>query len=286
MSAVVIDLPAPPRLQRARGISRVTFRRDPAGITRLADLHQDGCAKIRLPHVYDGKGPVAVLLNTAGGVTGGDHIRTDVRVEAGATARVTTQAGERIYRRLAGVGRLETHLHVGENASLAWLPQETILFDAAGLERTLDISLATGARFIGAETIILGRTAMGEDIHTATLQDHWRLRRDDRLVYADALRLMGNARDLLGGGATARGARAIASLLMVGPDLDARLDPLREIIAAHRETPEGWTEAGVSAFDGMLVGRLIASDGQTLRTLLVSLLEFLTEGPLPRVWSM
>jgi urease accessory protein len=251
--------------------------------TRLADLFQDGSAKVRLPKVYDGSGPAAVFLNSAGGVTGGDHLTFEAHFGSGTTATVTTQAAERIYRRSEGVGRLDNRLVVEAGASARWLPQETIVFDGAGLRRRLDVDLADDARLIAVESIVLGRTAMGEEVTAVDLADHWRVRRNGRLVYADALRLSGDSRVILSGGATGRGARAFASILVAAPEAAARLDRVRELIGARAS--DG-VEAGASAFDGLLSIRCLALDGRRLRTIVEPLIETLTGWPLPRAWSI
>ncbi len=275
-----------PRLERAEGSARVAFAlRQVAGReeTRLADLFQDGSAKVRLPRVYDGSGPAAVFLNSAGGVTGGDHLTFEAHFGAGAVATVTTQAAERIYRRSEGVGRIENRLVVEAGANARWLPQETIVFDGAGLSRRLDVELSGDARLFAVESVVLGRTAMGEEVNTVDLADHWRVRRDGRLVYADALRLRGDSRSILSGGATGRGARAFASVLLAASDAVSRLERARELISVL--SGDG-IEAGASAFDGLLSIRCLALDGRRLRAIVEPLIETLTGWPLPRAWSI
>jgi urease accessory protein len=275
-----------PRLERADGVARVAFALRRIGEreeTRLADLFQDGSAKVRLPKVHDGSGPAAVFLNSAGGVTGGDHLSFEARFGAGTTATVTTQAAERIYRRSEGVGRIDNRLVVEAGATAHWLPQETIVFDGAGLRRRLDVDLAGDARLVAVESIVLGRTAMGEEVTSVDLADHWRVRRDGRLIYADALRLSGDSRAILAGGATGRGARAFASILVATSDAASRLDGTRALIETL--AVDG-IEAAASAFDGLLSIRCLALDGRRLRTIVEPLIETLTGRPLPRAWSI
>ncbi|WP_207765766.1 urease accessory protein UreD [Pleomorphomonas carboxyditropha] len=275
-----------PRLERAEGTARVAFALRTVGgrqETRLADLFQDGSAKVRLPRVYDGSGPAAVFLNSAGGVTGGDHLSFEAHFKAGATATVTTQAAERIYRRVEGVGRIDNRLVVEAGANARWLPQETIVFDGAGLCRRLDADLVGDARLVAVESIVLGRTAMGEEVTAVDLADHWRIRRDGRLVYADALRLSGDSRAILSGSATGGGARAFAGMVVAAPDAASRLDHVRELIATL--VGDG-LEAGASAFDGLLSIRCLALDGRRLRAIVEPLIETLTGWPLPRAWSI
>ena len=109
-------------LQRARGRVRIEVRAD-GGTTRLSDLYQDGCAKVRLPRVYDGQGIDAVLLNTAGGLTGGDYYRTEAVAGEDASLTLTTQTCERLYRAVDGTARVETELRAEAGAALHWLPQ-------------------------------------------------------------------------------------------------------------------------------------------------------------------
>jgi urease accessory protein len=266
------------RLERARGEARVAFERA-EGRTRISELFQSGSAKLRFPRVEGGLAPEAVLLNTAGGVTGGDRLSFAVSVGEGAHAVATTQAAERIYRRHEGIGEIETTLSVAPGAHLDWLPQETIFFDRSALSRTLVADVAADATLLAAETIVLGRAAHGEIVRDCTLRDAWRIRRDGRLVFADGFRFDGDATAIMSGRATGSGATAFATLVYVAPDAEARLD-------AARAALDGATaEAGASAWNGLLTARLLAADGQALRAALVRLVESLRGTKMPRVWN-
>ena len=126
------------RLERARGSARVELRDG-----RLVDLRQAGSAKAMLPRTH-GAAPEIVFLNTAGGVTGGDRFDLHLSVEGGA-ATGTTQTAERAYRSADGPAKLAVTLSV-KDAVLAWLPQETILYDGAALARDTCVLSSTGLR--------------------------------------------------------------------------------------------------------------------------------------------
>lgn len=273
------------RLERACGVVRLAFAADGAIGTRLQTLYQAGSGKARLPRPPAGSPPVAVLLNTAGGLTGGDRFAVEVSVGAGGEAVVTTQAAERVYRRLAGTARVETRLLAGSGARLCWLPQETILFDGAGLDRSLEIALAAEAHLLACESIVLGRAAMGETVRRLEARDRWTITRDGRLVFADRLRLVGDAAEILAGPATGGGARALATLVLAGPGAAERLGEVRAAIEVAVTAAGGGVEAGASALDGLVVGRLLASSATPLRATLARLLAALGGRPLPRVWS-
>jgi urease accessory protein len=255
----------------------VAIRAD-GSTTRLVENYQSGSAKTRFPKVEDSSPLEVILVNTAGGVTGGDRLSYSVLAETGARGVVATQAAERIYRRSDGVARVETVLSVASGASLDWLPQETILFDRSALTRRLVADVDAAARLLAVEAIVLGRTAMGETARSVEVSDTWRIRRNGKLVFADGLRLNGDAVAIMAGGATGNGAAAIATLVLVAPDAETKLDAARQAIAS----PSG--EAGVSAWNGILVARLIAATGQALRTDLMRLIETLRDGTIPRVW--
>lgn len=266
------SLPALPVLQRAHGAGRITVRAE-GGRTRLSRLYQDGCGKIRLPRGGDVE---AVLINTAGGLTGGDRMDWAAEAGPGAALTLTTQACEKIYRARDGVAEVRTALTLGEAAEVHWLPQETILFDEGALSRRLEADLGDGARLLAVEAVVLGRTAMDETVRQGRLRDRWRIRREGRLVFADDLRLEGPVADMSAKAPVLAGGRAFASILLVDDEAGRFLAPLRAALG-----PLG----GASAFDGKLFARLAAPDGFALRRALLPALEILRDGrALPRVW--
>ncbi|MBS8261758.1 urease accessory protein [Roseibium polysiphoniae] len=267
-------------MQRARGEARISFKQM-GSQTRLDELYQRGSAKFRLPKVYDNI-PVAVLINTAGGVTGGDEYTYSARVAAGGHAILTSQAAERAYRRSAGNGTITTRLTAEADAFVEWLPQETILFNASALHRSMTVDLKGNARFLGIESIVLGRTAMGETIDTVSFRDRWRIHRDGKLVFADDARLEGNTKDILKGSATTSGGLAFATLIDCDPNAETRIDRARNALKGCG--PGTSVRAAASAWNGVLTARFVAADGRALRDALMSFLETYRSAPLPRVW--
>jgi urease accessory protein len=271
------DSRATPRPQRARGAALVSAEwRD--GAVRLAQLRQEGSLKVLLPRVRAGAAVEAVLLNTAGGLTGGDRLRMEAAAGLGGHLVVSTQAAERVYRSSGGLAGVETTLTVAPGARLDWLPQETILYDGAALDRRLTLDLSSGGRALLVEPVILGRRAMGETVRQATLRDRWEVRQDGRLLFADRLRIEGAAWASLDSPGTLGGAGAWASLLLLSPEASAPLGRLRSLLPAT---------AGASLVrEGVLFARILAEDGFGLRQALVPAVELLAGGPLPKVWRL
>lgn len=244
--------------------------------TRLARLHQAGSAKGMLPPVPTGAACELVLLNTSGGLTGGDRMEIAVTQGPGTRLAVTTQTAERAYRSVTGRARVIADYHVADGAHLDLLPQETILFDRAALARDQHIALQGSATCLWAETLILGRAAMGEVVRHLDLSDRRRISRDGRPVFVENLAL-GDAALARPGPAMLAGGRAFATLVLVAPDAADRLALARAALG-----PDG----AASAFDGKLVARLMAGDGWPLRRALIRLIRAIRPGPLPRVWQM
>lgn len=261
---------------RAIGQVRLAAKPGPRG-SALAALRQSGAFKVLFPRPRPDGVLDAILVNTAGGITGGDRFEACVEAQAGSHVRVTTQAAERAYRAQPGeCGRVTNRLAAGPGARLDWLPQETILFEGSALRRRLVADLAADARLLLVEPVVFGRAAMGEVLRDALFDDRIDIRRAEAPLYLDALRLAGDIAAHLARPAVARGAGAMASLVYVAPDAAAHLAPLRGLMPAM---------GGVSLLhEDVLVMRLLACDSHALRRTLVPVLMRLTDDNLPRSW--
>ena len=236
-------------------------------------MREDGCAKLRMPARLSNQALEAIIINTSGGLAGGDHFEVEVR--AAGDICLTTQAAEKIYRSLGSETCVATRLRADGNTRLLWLPQEAILFDGAQLRRSFDAELNGGSTLLAIETVVLGRKAMGESLNDFSFRDRWRIRRGGRLIFADDLRFDPTR---VGGRAALSGARAFATILLVSSKAESFLGPLREIIG-------DW--GGVSSWDGKLVARLVRGDGFDLRKILFPALKLLAApAELPKVWTL
>lgn len=272
MTALVQD-----RQQRAWGRGHIAAKLL-GGRTRLAELYQEGAAKIRLPETFSAE-MEAVFINTGGGLTGGDRMDWSVAAGPGTFVTATTQACEKIYKASFGTAAVETRITVAAGAKVHWLPQETILFDNASLTRRLDVDLDEDTEFIAVEAVLLGRKAMGEAVSRGLLRDRWRIRRGGRLLHAEELRLDDDIAGLTASNAVLGGALAFATVLYVGPLAEALLPQVRAIL--------GDGSGGASQWDGKLVVRMTAADGFQLRQKLVPVVSALRgSATMPKVWNL
>jgi urease accessory protein len=263
------------RRQRARAEARGSFARV-GGRTEPARLFETGGLRWRFPRSAN---PCeAALVNTGGGVAGGDSYSVSLTLGEGAEVEATTPSAERIYRSDGLAAAIATRLTLAPRARLFWLPQETLMFDGARLERRLEVEAAGEAEFLIAETLIFGRLAMGEHSIDASVRDSWRVRQDGRLVFADETRLE-HAGATLERKAVGAGARALSTIVALAPNIDARVPDLRAALNAAGSDIEG----AASAFDGLVVVRLLAASSDRLRAALVEAIVALG-GRRPRLW--
>jgi urease accessory protein len=260
-----------------RAVGKIALAvRAAGGVTRRARVHEQGSLRLRCPNAT-GDELEAVIVNTAGGMAGGDRFSVEVAAGEGARLVVTTAAAEKVYRTLGPDTLVDATFKVAAGASLAWLPQETILFDRARLSRAIEVDLTDDARLVLAEAVVFGRSGMGEAVTEGALSDRWRIRRDGRLMHAEAMRLDGGIAEKLARPAVASGGVAVATVLAVPGD-DAAVAAVRALGESFRG------EVGASAWHGFAVVRLCANDGAALRHDLVAVLAALRGAALPRLW--
>ncbi|HWE76630.1 MAG TPA: urease accessory protein UreD [Stellaceae bacterium] len=272
------EIPADPPLTRSEGSLRLSLKRR-GDLTVVDRLFQSGCLKARFATPDPRATGDAILINTAGGLTGGDHLSIDIRWGAGTRSTVAGQAAEKIYRSIGGAARVTTTLELEADAHGEWLPQETILFDRAALDRDIVVRLAPDATFLGLEAVVLGRRAMAETVTEGRWRDAWRIWRDGKLLCADVVELKGGIADLLRRQAVARGSIAFATLIWVGPGTTALRDQLRGVLT----DADG---CAASAWNGLLAVRFLAQDGAALRRHILQALGILRpDRPAPPLWQ-
>ncbi|MBM3522447.1 MAG: urease accessory protein UreD [Alphaproteobacteria bacterium] len=258
MPGEAVAVPARGRV-RVDGGARIAFVAAD-GETRLRELWQHDPMRVLLPRPVDDTLPHVVLLNTSGGLVGGDRIAIEVALADGARALVTSQAAEKVYRSAGPDTTIDNRLSVGADAWLEWLPNETILFDGGRLVRRLRIDLAAGARLLAGEIAVFGRIARGENVTRGLLHDAWNLRREGQEIWADALRLDGDIAARLADPHGIGGARAAGLLVCSSPGAVAQLEAVRERIGAE-------TGSAASAMGDVLLVRFLMDDPQRLRRL-------------------
>jgi urease accessory protein len=255
------------QLLEQRSFGQVKLQVGTAGIERL---REQGASKLRMPRGAN----TAYLINTGGGIAGGDAFQFEISCAAKSSLTVTSQAAERVYKTLGPPATLTTVLRAASDAKLYWLPQETILFDGAALQRNYSVFLAPTAKFLAVEPIVFGRTEMNEKIRTLSIQDRWRITQNGKLFHAEDFRIDSQ---LPRSKATLGNALASATFIYIAEDAERHIDAVRSLIGSN---------GGASAWNGKLVARVLAKDGFHLRKTLIPVLNALAElDALPKNWT-
>jgi urease accessory protein len=276
--------PSDKDLQRAEGSGRIVLSGSEEG-TRIIDVFQRAPIRIMFPRTASSAVEEAVFVNTAGGVAGGDRLETGVTALGNASIAVTSQAAEKVYRALDEPARITTKLKACEVAKLAWLPQETIVFDRGRLRRETEIELSSTAELLALEWLVLGRTAYGEEMVGGHITDSWRVKKDDRLIWADSFRITDEIFAHLHREALLSNCRAVGTLIYSGPDTDARLEILRDVVRSLE------CQCAATSVGGLIIVRFAAEVLYDLRVALRNFLEQfsreLGSGPfrVPKMWS-
>ncbi len=243
------------------------------------------------PQPEAGEPPQAVIVTTSGGLVAGDRIDVAAMVDSNAAAHVTASAAEKIYRSLGATTEISQSLSVGAEASLEFLPPDTILFDGARLHRQTTLDLATSAAFLGGEIVVFGRRAHGERFSRGFLHQVWEVRRDGELIWGDALHLDGDIAAIIDNPACFDGAAGFATLILApsGPTPQQFIEGVRAVQASAAAPG---LRTGATVVGGLLVVRWLAHDEMLMRRAYADLACHLRSHALglpprlPRIWHV
>ena len=275
--------PSDKDLQRAKGSCRIVLGSSEKG-TRVMDVYQTSPIRVLFPRTAGTQVQEAVLVNTSGGIAGGDHLESSVTAMDNASIAVTTQAAEKVYRAINESAHITTILRACD-AKLAWLPQETIVFNRARVCRRTQIEVSSGAELLALEWLVLGRAAHGERISAGEITDSWRVIKDGRLIWADSFRVTDDVFPHLSRKALLSDCTALATLLYFGPDLEERLQFIRDLASSLE------CQCAATLVGGLVVVRFASKVSCDLRVALRNVLhQFgnqLGHGPfrVPKMWS-
>ena len=275
MKTPAIGVKALPGFVRAAGGVRVAIGRTARGSAPLT-IAESGGYRVRFPRAAGAC--EGVLINTGGGMAGGDRMSIAVSIAEGARAVLTTQAAEKLYR-----SRRSGHRDRGRHRARARKPARLAAPGADPFRRRAPAAPARcRARRLGCPDarrergVRPGRDGRGR-----------RKRELPRPLADTPRRPAGFCRGRQVGRPAAnpraksgrRGGRALATVLHLAGDAEARRDAARAALEDAR------CECGVGAWNGMLVARFLSPDPQALRADLARFLEFFRGTPMPRSWQ-
>jgi urease accessory protein len=254
--------------------------------TVLAHMHHQGPLRVQKPLYPESPERADLLIiHPPAGIAGGDQLRLDIAIAAGAQVRITTPGATKWYRSGGLPAGQALQLRAADEAQLEWLPQEAIVFDGAHVHSLTEIDCAERARACGWELWMLGRRASGESFLRGLLRQQTRLRREGRLLWSEQVHLAADdplRSSVLGW----NGANVMGSFWALGlPNDESLLERCRGI-------GEAGVQLGITRFEhGLWLARALADSVERLRAALTRIwfalrpALFGVDGAAPRIWA-
>ncbi len=255
------------------------FGRD-GDTTRL--LRREHYGPLRVQKALYPEGPSvahAIIVHPPGGVVGGDELRIDASVGAGAAAVISTPGAAKWYRANGHVSRQQLTLSVAGNAALEWLPQETIFFNEADVQLATTVDLQGNARFIGCDILCFGRRASGESFHSGRIRQQLRIERDGKPLWLEQGRLLGGSAQMHSPLGLA-GHSVCANLVAVGvPTSPSLMQAVREHCTV---VADGRGRFGATQMKSVLLVRYLGDSSEVARHVMLAAWQLLRPALLAR----
>ncbi len=257
--------------------------------TRLVERNHFGPLLVQKPLYPEGREVCqVVIIHPPGGVVGGDELEIAAHVGAAAKAQITTPGAAKWYKANGHVSRQNIKLEVGSGGTLEWVPQETIFFDDVNVALDHQVLLEKDASYIGCEILCFGRTASGESFTKGQIAQRISIRRDDKLIWFEQLRLAGGS-PAMKSSLILAGHTVCATLIAVGKAVPAAvLDAAREGAGA---IANGTGHLGISQLKSIVVARYLGDSSETARQVMLHVWGLLRPAMLgrpamvPRMWN-
>jgi urease accessory protein len=255
--------------------------------TILAQRAHHGPLRVQKPLYPEGPELChALVLHPPAGICGGDQLHIDVAVGEDAQALLTTPGAGKWYRSAGAMAEQKVALKVDAGGTAEWLPQESIVFDGATARMCTTVELAEGARYLGVETLCLGRRASGETFERGTLRLATDISLARKPLWHERGRIEGGS-SLLHSPIGLAGFSVCSTVIAAGSDIDA------DTLAACRQAVPAETGArfGVSAMPQLFVGRYLGHSTEAARAWFVELWATLRPAfigrdmVVPRIWN-
>lgn len=236
---------------------------DTNGKTVVKDKKHFGPLVLQRPYYQEIDRPSVLVLHPPGGVVGGDMLELNATFQPGSKGSISTPAATKFYR---SDGRLATQtqtVNLTEGVEVEWLPQETLFFNKSVVKNSLKFALnKADNKFIAWDIVGLGRPASGEGYEQGELQQSFEVWIEDRLVFADRLKIVPQSKLLNSASALAGNSHfATALFYQNAPNEQKKLLALLQAIK--------WPlPVGVTQMDSLVVMRVLASELDEIKQVL------------------
>ncbi len=260
-------------LERSKGTIDLELKNN-----NLIKLYQSGCSKVLIPNSYICNNEL-VLINTAGGITCNDVIKTNINLENSQTS-ITTQAAEKIYAGFGDPANVEINISI-KNSNLYWLPKELIIFNNSKINRRINLNLHDNSNLFFCETSIFGRQAMSEIITNLIYSDIWKININSKLKHLEAINLKDHISDNIKNNFTFRKNSAIATILIFGNIVEKIQNDISNVIKKIKDP-----HCEISIWDEKIIVRIIYKDNYDLKKKLNYIMKNIIHDKLPKSWDL
>lgn len=225
-----------------------------------------------------------IVLHPPGGIAGGDALRLELKLGAGAAALLTTPGAGKWYKSAGRQASLAQEFELGRGAVLEWLPQPSIVFDAARADARTAIRLDEDALYMGWEITCMGRTASGERFGSGELRQRTELWQQGRRLWCEYARLAGDD-PMLASAAGLNGGTVSATLIAAGREIS------KDLLEQCRGVAPGDGQAGVTALPRVLLARYLGASSEAAMHYFIALWQVLRPAlagraaVAPRIWT-
>jgi urease accessory protein len=250
------------------------------GKTVLSQRQHRGPLTVQRPFYPEGGVCHVYLLHPPGGVVAGDSLTIEANAGTDSTALLTTPAAGKFYRSEGKQARQQVLLTVEEDASLEWLPQETIVYQGARVESALRLEIKNSSRFIAWDVVALGRPAANEGFDEGFITMNWQILRDGVLCYRERLQIDATAFKARWG---LQGHSSFGTLFAYPCDA-TQLEVIQALIGEH-------PSRAVTRIDELLICRALDARADVLRDSFQQVWQILRTDSVkqtactPRIWA-
>jgi urease accessory protein len=154
-------------------------------------------ARRRFTHPLQALEPVRIadgslclmMLNSGGGIVGGDRLLTTIDIGPGSSAVLTTASATKAYRTIGDPAQQQTIVTLDAGATLEYIPDHIIPHPGAAMHQSLCIGMAPRSRAIVYDAIAAGRIGRGERWAFRELTSELIIRRDSHPIFINRSRI-------------------------------------------------------------------------------------------------
>lgn len=290
MATVAVDSVANPKHTPLQARLALKFAED-AGTTRLVSRDHYGPLLVQKPLYPEGRKVChVVIIHPPGGVVGGDQLELTAHIGSSAHAQITTPGATKWYKANGHVSHQKIRISLENDASLEWVPQETIFYNNADVRIDHEVTLEDNAIYAGCEILCFGRTASGESFNKGQISQRTSIKHNNKMIWLEQIRLNGESPSMNGPLALS-GKTVCATFIATVKTLPQSLiDVTREEMAKVTQNDPG-ARVGLSQLKSVIVARYMGDSSEIARHVMLCVWgslrpEILNRAAIvPRMWS-